>query len=145
MKNAPGPRSQPVRRPLRLLLVDDEPAVLRGLRRVIAQRRPTWELHCESGGAPALARLEETHIDCLMTDLQMPNMNGMALLSKVRVHHPDCVRLVHSSQIETTGREQVAALCHRFLDKPATPDAVISTLDWAMQLAVHRELTGTTV
>lgn len=145
MKNAPGPRSQPVRRPVRLLLVDDEPAVLRGLRRVIAQRRPIWELHCESGAVAALTRLEETYIDCLMTDLQMPHMNGMTLLAKVRLQHPDCVRLVHSSQIETTGRGQVAALCHRFLAKPATPEAVISTLDWAMQLAGHRELTGTTL
>ncbi|HEY6724182.1 MAG TPA: response regulator [Polyangiaceae bacterium] len=145
MKNASGPRSQPVRRPMRLLLVDDEPAVLRGLRRVIAQRRPFWELHCESGGAQALARLDETHIDCLMTDLQMPNMHGMELLTAVRLSHPDCVRLVHSSQIETNGRDEVAALCHRILDKPATPDAVISTLDWAMRLAVHRDLTGAAV
>lgn len=145
MKNAPGPRSQPVRRPLRLLLVDDEPAVLRALGRVIAQRRPLWELHCESGGASALVRLDETHIDCLMTDLQMPNMHGMALLEEVRARHPHCIRLVHSSQIETSGREQVATLCHRILTKPATPDAVISTLDWAMRLAVHRGLTGTSV
>jgi len=145
MKNAPGPRSQPVRRPLRLLLVDDEPAVLRGLRRVITQRRPLWELHSEIGGAPALAQLEQTHFDCVMTDLQMPNMNGIELLGEVRSRHPACVRLVHSSQIETTGREQVAALCHRMLDKPAAPTAVIETLDWAMRLAVHFDLTGTTV
>ncbi|HEU5074539.1 MAG TPA: response regulator [Polyangiaceae bacterium] len=145
MKNVPGPKSQPVRRPLRLLLVDDEPAVLRGLRRVIAQRRPLWELHCESGGTPALARLAETHIDCLVTDLQMPNMDGMTLLTRVREQHPSCVRLVHSSQIETTGRGQVAALCHRVIEKPATPDAVIATLDWALQLAVYRDLTGTTL
>lgn len=144
MKNAPPPRSQPVRRPLRLLLVDDEPAVLRGLRRLIGQRRPLWELHCEIGGAPALARLQSTHIDCVMTDLQMPNMDGVALLNQVRAQHPVCVRLVHSSQIETTGREQVAALCHRMLDKPATPIELMATLDWAMHLAVHIDLTGTT-
>ena len=144
MKNVPPPRSQPVRRPLRLLLVDDEPAVLRGLRRLIGQRRPLWELHCEIGGASALGRLQSTHIDCVMTDLQMPNMDGVALLNQVRAQHPVCVRVVHSSQIETTGRQQVAALCHRMLDKPATPTEVISTLDWAMRLAVHIDLTGTT-
>lgn len=143
MKNAPAPRSQPVRRPMRLLLVDDERAVLRGLRRVIAQRRPLWELHCESGGAAALARLGQTHIDCMMTDLQMPNMDGVALLDQVRERHPACVRLVHSSQIETTGREQVAALCHRMLHKPATPTQIIETLEWGMRLAVHIDLTGT--
>jgi len=144
MKNVPAPKSQPVRRPLRLLLVDDEPAVLRGLRRLIGQRRPLWELHCEIGGAPALARLQSTHIDCVMTDLQMPNMDGVALLNQVRARHPACVRLVHSSQIETTGRAQVAALCHRMLDKPATPTDIIAALDWGMQLAVHFDLTGTT-
>ena len=144
MSHAPGPRSQPVRRPMRFLLVDDEPAVLRGLRRVIGQRRPQWELHCEIAGAPALAQLAATHFDCLMTDLQMPNMDGVALLNQVRAQHPVCVRVVHSSQIETTGRQQVAALCHRMLDKPATPTEVISTLDWAMRLAVHIDLTGTT-
>ena len=143
MSHAPGPRSQPVRRPMRFLLVDDEPAVLRGLRRVIGQRRPQWELHCEIAGAPALAQLAATHFDCLMTDLQMPNMSGVTLLGLVRARHPGCVRLVHSSQIETTGRDEVAALCHRMLDKPAMPEEVISTLDWAVQLAVHLDLTGT--
>ena len=29
------------------------------------------------------------------------------------------------------------------LDKPATPEDVITTLDWAVQLAVHLDLTGT--
>jgi len=78
-----------------------------------------------------------------MTDLQMPNMSGVTLLGLVRARHPACVRLVHSSQIETTGRAGVAALCHRMIDKPAAPEKVITTLDWAMQLAVHLDLTGT--
>lgn len=143
MSIPPAPKSEAVRRALRFLLVDDEPPVLRALGRILRQRRPEWEIHCETSGAAALERLAATHIDCVMTDLQMPNMTGVTLLELIRVHHPGCVRLVHSSQIETIGREQVAALCQRMLDKPASPEQVIATLDWGAELVSRMGLSGT--
>ena len=142
MSVPPPPKSEAIRRPLRFLLVDDEPPVLRALSRILRQRRPEWEIHCETSGLSALERLATTHIDCVMTDLQMPNMTGVTLLELIRSRHPACVQLVHS-QIETIGREQVAALCQRMLSKPATPEQVISTLDWAAELVSRMGLPGT--
>ncbi len=110
---------------------------------MIRQRRPDWDLYTAHSGAEALELLRANRFDCVMTDLQMPNMNGLALLQILGQDYPRCVRLVHSSQIETIGREIVQALCHRILSKPAAPDEVIATLEWGIRLARRLDANGT--
>jgi YesN/AraC family two-component response regulator len=143
MSESLSPTSRAVERPVRCLLVDDEPPLLRGLCRILNQRRPEWEIQCADSGAAAIEALEALRFDCVMTDLQMPNMNGLTLLKLIQARFPYCVRLVHSSQIETVGRDQVKALCHRILPKPAPADEVISALEWAIRLARRLEQSGT--
>lgn len=135
MSEIPGPVSQAKQRPMRCLLVDDEPALLRGLKRIIGQRRPEWQVYCTESASHAISLLEALHFDCVVTDLQMPEMSGLTFLDLVRERFPRCVRVVHSSQIETISTAQVSALCHTILCKPAEPGQVIATLDWALGLA----------
>ncbi len=143
MSESLSPTSRAVERPVRCLLVDDEPALLRGLCRILNQRRPEWEIHCAYSGAAAMEALNAMRFDCVMTDLQMPHVNGLTLLKMIQARFPYCVRVVHSSQIETIGREQVEALCHRILQKPAPADEVISVLEWAICLSRRLERSDT--
>jgi len=143
MSEKSGPVSQPFPRPARCLLVDDEPPLLRALRRVLFQRRPEWEIHLANTAADAIQLLETRRFDCVMSDLCMPNMDGLLFLETVRQHYPRCVRLVHSSHIETIGRDKVARICHRMLPKPASAEAVIDTLEWAIATARTQEMSGT--
>ena len=143
MSESLSPTSRAVERPVRCLLVDDERPLLRGLCRILNQRRPEWEIHCADSGVGAIEALEAFRFDCVMSDLQMPSMNGLTLLKLIQTRFPHCVRLVHSSQIETVGREQVEALCHRILPKPAAADEVISALEWAFRLARRLEQSST--
>lgn len=142
MSEKSNPVSRCVQRPIRCLVVDDERPLLRGLQRVLGQRRPQWEVHCAPDAATALKLLETRCFDCVVTDLQMPGMDGLTFLALVRNRYPHCVRVVHSSQIETIGRHRVASLCHRLLSKPATPDEVIDTLAWAVEPNAPRSETG---
>jgi len=61
-----------------ILVVDDEA----NLRRVLSAQlaRDGYEVHTAEDGEAALAFLKEHHIDLLVTDLRMPNMDGMDLL-----------------------------------------------------------------
>ena len=61
-----------------VLVVDDEP----NLRRVLSAQlqRDGYEVHAAGDGAQALQILEEHHIDLVITDLRMPQVDGMQLL-----------------------------------------------------------------
>ena len=143
MTETTAPPSGQIQRDVRCLFVDDEPALLRGLSRVVKLRRPHWEIHCANSGHAALELLISRRFDILVTDLQMPTMNGVTLLKIVKARHPGTVRLVHSSHIGTVGRSQVEALAHRMLSKPAGPDEFIALLDWGVDLSRQLERNGT--
>jgi two-component system, NtrC family, response regulator AtoC len=70
-----------------VLVVDDEP----NLRRVLSAQlsRDGYEVHTAEDGVEALRVLEEHHIDLVITDLRMPNLDGMDLLRRALELDPD--------------------------------------------------------
>jgi putative two-component system response regulator len=66
-----------------LLFVDDDPAILDGIRRLLHAFADDWELHFASNGREALDVLARAPIDVVTTDVQMPEMDGFALLVAV--------------------------------------------------------------
>lgn len=70
---------------MKLLAVDDEPSILE-LLTVFLQTEDDNEIVTANSGAEALALIEaaNTPFDCLLIDIQMPEMNGIALCENVR-------------------------------------------------------------
>src|SRR5262249_34463370 len=73
--------------PLRLLLVDDDD----DLRPTVAARlrRQGMAVLQADSGAEALARASQARCDVAVVDLQMPGMNGLELLERLKAHQPD--------------------------------------------------------
>src|SRR5438128_7575594 len=71
----------------RVLVVDDE----QSLRKILAAtlQREGYEVEVASDGEEALAALDRDGADVVVTDLVMPKMDGLSLLRKVVVSHPD--------------------------------------------------------
>lgn len=73
----------------RIALVEDEELILQGLRYLI-----DWEaidmqvIHMAHNGQEALACLEKEPVDIIVTDVEMPEMNGIELIRQVREHTP---------------------------------------------------------
>ena len=78
--------------PCSLLLVDDEPEILESLRRAL--RDDGYELLTTTSPVEAMAILAKRHIDVLVTDLRMPDVSGLELVTHVRKNHPDVVRVL---------------------------------------------------
>ena len=72
----------------RVLIVDDDLGQLRLLARIFSMRRPDLEVATAANGAEAIERLRAASSDLVLTDLQMPRMNGFELLAWLRSHQP---------------------------------------------------------
>lgn len=72
----------------RLLIVDDDHGQLRLLARVISMRRRDLTVLTASHGLEAIEVLSSGPVDLVLTDLQMPEMNGFELLAWVLTHQP---------------------------------------------------------
>ena len=102
----------------RILLVDDDPLLLAGLKR---QLRRHFRIETAPGGAEALALVQgEEPFMVVVSDYRMPGMNGNQFLAQVREISPDTIRIM------LTGFADVGAAVDainegqifRFLNKP---------------------------
>lgn len=128
----------PIAQRPRILLVDDEPSVLRGLRRAVAALRPNWQIDVADGGTVALCRLSERRYDLLVTDLEMPGIDGIALLTRAEAQFPDVLRMVHSSRVEDMADTGTSHLAQSAVHKPARPLDLIAAIEVALSTRSHR-------
>ena len=84
----------------RILFVDDEPMVLKGLQRTLRKMRDEWEMTFASSSKEALDILGAEPYDVIVSDLRMPEMDGVQLLAEVKSKHPEVVRIILSGQVE---------------------------------------------
>ncbi len=75
----------------RLLVVDDEPIIADGLYERFAEMKlPQLEVYKAYSGTEALVWLNRRKMDVVITDICMPGMNGLALLTRIRENWPKC-------------------------------------------------------
>jgi EAL domain-containing protein (putative c-di-GMP-specific phosphodiesterase class I)/CheY-like chemotaxis protein len=107
---------------LRILLVDDDPAVLKLVARVL--RKAELEVVEVSSGREALGELRATPFDVLVSDVHMPELTGLDLMRAVRAVDQDLpVILISGAPDVPTAAAAVEHGAFRYLTKPI--DAVV--------------------
>jgi HD-like signal output (HDOD) protein len=102
----------------RILFVDDEEMVLRGLGRLLRPMSNEWEMEFVNSGAKALARMAEAPFDIVVSDMRMPGMNGAELLNEVMKRYPRTVRLILSGFADRDLILKCVGSTHQYLSKP---------------------------
>jgi len=110
-------------RGIKIVIVDDEPDFARGLVRLVAGHFADAEIVAALSGKEALRILAEGMVHLMITDLRMPEMSGMQLLTEALKLHADLSLVVLSAYgtIETAV-EAVHAGAYDFLTKPIEPE-----------------------
>ena len=112
---------------MRVLVVDDEPIVLKSCRLVLEAEG--WEMIPASSVAEALSILESITPDLLLVDVKMPVHDGMYLMRKVREKRPGIPIIVMSGYATSETIKEAEGLgAAIFLPKPFTPDELADTL-----------------
>jgi response regulator RpfG family c-di-GMP phosphodiesterase len=119
---------------LRVLIVDDEASVRKVMAVVLAQLGHLCQT--ASGGEEALRILDAQPIDAVISDLQMPGMSGMELLSKVRQLYPQLAFLIVTGVDDIrVGIEAMRQGADDYIVKPfqVDPNVVSGSLTRALQ------------
>ncbi|MEZ4380516.1 MAG: sigma-54 dependent transcriptional regulator [Nannocystaceae bacterium] len=118
----------------RILLVDDEP----NLRKVLGAllRQQGYEVHAEVDGAAALARVRASPpktFDVVITDLRMPNLDGIGLLRELTRHEPNLpVILLTAHGTVDSAVEAVKLGAFDYLEKPFDRDQIHQVVEKAI-------------
>ncbi len=118
----------------RVLLVDDDEHLLRSLERVL---RATFDVETAPGGAEGIEKLAAATepFAAIVSDYQMPFMNGAQFLTRARKLAPDTTRLLLTGQADIAGAAAVVneGGVFRLLLKPVPSNHLIATLDEAVE------------
>ena len=113
----------------RILFVDDETRVLDGFRRMLYANRKCWDMQFASTGEAALQACEADAFDVVITDMQMPGMDGATLLGHIRDRYPSCARVILSGYSEASLAKQALSVAHRYLSKPCNESELRNTIE----------------
>jgi DNA-binding NtrC family response regulator len=112
-----------------ILFVDDEEKILKAVRRNLSQ---FFEVDTALGAEDALAKLSQKNdYAVIVSDLDMPVMNGIELLSRIQDKWPEKIRIMLTgkadlqSTIDAVNKDNV----FRFLTKPIKTEDLKSAID----------------
>ena len=113
---------------LNVLFVDDEPAILQVLSATLADTSEQWEVNFAASGAHALDVMTQCRFDVVVSDLHMPNMDGLTLLKEVREKFPLTARIIYSGSSDQRSILSCVGVIHQFLPKPCPTELLKATV-----------------
>lgn len=122
----------------RVLVVEDDPLVLRAYRRALAGR---YDVVAVETGAAALRELERGGFGAIVSDIEVPGTSGIELLKTLRDRsEPVPVILVTGRPTLESAQDAVNYGAFRYLTKPVTPEALLDAVGRATRLSALAEL-----
>ncbi len=117
----------------RVLLVDDDPHVLKGIRRPLIEAG--FQVELAGDASEAMAKLGTVKIDAVVSDYNMPGLNGAQLMAKVYDLDPTTVRflLTGNASLEVAVQAVNEGKIDRFLTKPCNAVELTKTLELSLQ------------
>ena len=109
----------------KILVVDDEPALTAVLQKTLQRLGYHVAASNSAGGAIRRFRENPAWFDLVITDLTMPEINGLEVASQIRAIRPDLPIILVSGYSTDVDAERLraAGICER-LDKPVSPSAI---------------------
>lgn len=123
-----------------VLVVDDDPLVLRTFERMLAER---YTVETCATARDAIPRIARGGIDVVVTDLSMPGLSGIDLLRAVRARNPHLPIIIATGSPTADSEAEAAELgAYDYLVKPIGLEQLWRTVDLAIRRGVVRQNTS---
>jgi len=117
-----------------ILFVDDESNILSGFKRMLRSMRKTMDFQFAESGVLALEVMAEHQVDVVVSDMRMPGMDGVTLLSTIQEQYPHAIRIMLTGHADNEAILRTVDVVHQFLSKPFDPEILKQVIDRACAL-----------
>jgi len=118
----------------RILFVDDEVRVLEGLENMLRKMRHEWDMRFMDSAPAALELFKTESFDIVVSDMRMPNMDGVQFLTAVKASNPRTVRFILSGHSDRDLVLNSIGPTHQFLAKPCDAEQLKTAIARALAL-----------
>jgi HD-like signal output (HDOD) protein/CheY-like chemotaxis protein len=112
----------------RILFVEDNELLLQLYSLLLADEGDQWETSLAPDGLHALQLLRQSAFDVVVSDMQMPGISGIELLTEVRRMHPKTSRIIVSGVTDQAEAADALNCTHLFIPKPFDAKTLKATL-----------------
>ncbi len=116
----------------RIMVVDDENGICQNVVKILSKNN--YKVACALSAKEALEKMSEESYSLIISDLVMPEMNGLELLKRVKKDYPEMKSLMMTAYASTdTAMKAIRLGALDYLPKPFTPDELRSTVSHALK------------
>ncbi len=116
----------------KIMVVDDEKGICQNVVKILSKNN--YEVSCALSAKEALKKMSEDSYSLIISDLVMPEMNGLELLKKVKKDWPEMKSLMMTAYASTdTAMKAIRLGALDYLPKPFTPDELRNTVSQALK------------
>jgi DNA-binding NtrC family response regulator len=122
----------------RIMIVDDEPNILKTLNRVLRKNKE-WDVETYENVDHALRRAQTMTFDLVISDYKMPRMDGVEFLNEVKRLQPEAMRVILSgfTELQLLLDAINEAEIFRYICKPWDDHDLLMTINQAL---AHRKI-----
>src|SRR5213082_3842785 len=118
----------------RILLVDDDTALLQALSQLVSLRMTDVQVDTSDSALQALELIKAQDYDAIVSDIKMPGMDGLTLLSRIQQVRPETPTLLITGHDEhDLAVQALRGGAYDFIQKPIDRDYVVAALQRAIQ------------
>jgi two-component system chemotaxis response regulator CheY len=123
-----------------ILLIEDSPTIRHYVRRTLEREMPNCVIREAEDGRDAISEMAQKKVDLIITDLQMPGMDGRTFLRMVRKNNllkQKPVLVFSTSDASDLRAEFGDDSCLEFLPKPASPEQIMEAIGRLLECESH--------
>lgn len=117
-----------------IAIIDADAGLLKKQAKSLVKARPDWQILTATTASEALELVQGHELDVLISEAQLPDMQGFEFLEQVKTLKPDVIRFTLSSDSESELILECARVHHRFLAKPIEADALAGAVESSLEL-----------
>ncbi len=124
-----------MQKPIRVLIVDDQPRARKSLKALLSTWSWVGEIHEASNGREAVQLVRELQPDVVLMDVRMPEVDGLKATVQIKALWPR-VKVIVLSMYTEYQDEALAAGADAFIGKGEAPDRLLDLLSAVVQEGV---------
>jgi HD-like signal output (HDOD) protein len=117
-----------------ILFVDDEVNILNGLKRMLNSKKKEWHMVFAVSGGDGLKALAQDSFDIVVSDMRMPNMDGVTFLAAVKEKYPSTTRIALSGYSDTEMILDSILSTHLFISKPTDFETLSKAIERCLSI-----------
>ncbi|WP_028323823.1 response regulator [Desulfatirhabdium butyrativorans] len=116
----------------KIMVIDDEKGICRNVEKILSKNH--YDVVCALSAAEALEKMKQESFNLMISDIVMPEMNGLELLKQVKQNWPQTKALMMTAYASTdTAMKAIRLGALDYVPKPFTPEELRTSVEKALE------------